>query len=102
MAWRSRYFEYRPFRRLLKEYFHAGGKWTAAPKPEMTDELYVHESEFQVRAQAVLCASTDTTPHVCTTSGVSMLFAYHTQCGLKTCRRTACTALDGWISSGSA
>jgi glycine amidinotransferase len=48
MAWRSRFFEYRPFRKLIKEYFHAGAKWTAAPKPLMSDELYVPESEFQV------------------------------------------------------
>lgn len=48
MAWRSRYFEYRPFRKLIKEYFHAGAKWTAAPKPFMSDELYVPESEFKV------------------------------------------------------
>jgi glycine amidinotransferase len=47
MAWRSRFFEYRPFRKLIKEYFHAGAKWTAAPKPQMSDELYVPESEFQ-------------------------------------------------------
>ena len=24
MAWRSRYFEYRPYRKLIKEYFHKG------------------------------------------------------------------------------
>ncbi|XP_078491699.1 glycine amidinotransferase, mitochondrial-like [Ciona intestinalis] len=40
MAWRSRFFEYRAYRSLLKEYFKAGAKWTAAPKPLMSDELY--------------------------------------------------------------
>lgn len=40
MAWRSRYFEFRPYRNLIKEYFQQGGKWTAAPKPQMSDELY--------------------------------------------------------------
>ncbi|DBA00926.1 TPA: hypothetical protein N0F65_006126 [Lagenidium giganteum] len=40
MAWRSRFFEYRPYRKLIKEYFHKGAKWTAAPKPQMSDELY--------------------------------------------------------------
>jgi glycine amidinotransferase len=40
MAWRSRFFEYRAFRELVKEYFHRGAKWTAAPKPEMCDALY--------------------------------------------------------------
>eukprot|EP00795_Rhopilema_esculentum_P000231 gene231-9870_t len=40
MAWRSRFFEYRAYRRLVKEYFNAGAKWTTAPKPTMADELY--------------------------------------------------------------
>lgn len=48
MAWRSRYFEFRPFRKLIKEYFHSGAKWTAAPKPFMSDELYVSEDKFKV------------------------------------------------------
>jgi len=43
MAWRSRFFEYRAFRGLIKDYFHNGAKWTAAPKPMMSDELYVEE-----------------------------------------------------------
>ena len=40
MAWRSRYFEYRPYRSLIKEYFKSGAKWTTAPKPTMSDKLY--------------------------------------------------------------
>jgi len=40
MAWRCRYFEIAAYRRLLKEYFHRGARWTAAPKPELCDELY--------------------------------------------------------------
>ena len=40
MAWRSRFFEYRAYRPLIKEYFTQGAKWTAAPKPQMSDELY--------------------------------------------------------------
>ncbi|XP_038045683.1 glycine amidinotransferase, mitochondrial-like [Patiria miniata] len=40
MAWRSRFFEYRAYRPLMKEYFRAGAKWTTAPKPQMSDELY--------------------------------------------------------------
>jgi glycine amidinotransferase len=47
MAWRSRYFEFRPYRKLIKEYFHSGAKWTAAPKPFMSDELYVPEESFR-------------------------------------------------------
>ena len=40
MAWRSRFFEYRAYRELMKEYFKAGAKITTAPKPLMCDELY--------------------------------------------------------------
>ncbi|WP_407285761.1 amidinotransferase [Streptomyces sp. BP-8] len=40
MAWRSRYYENLAYRPLLKEYFRGGAKWTAAPKPELTDEQF--------------------------------------------------------------
>ncbi|RSM81603.1 amidinotransferase [Kibdelosporangium aridum] len=40
MAWRSRYYESLAYRPLLKEYFRGGAKWTAAPKPELTDEQF--------------------------------------------------------------
>ena len=40
MPWRSRYFEVHAFRPLLREYFAAGGRWTAAPRPQLTDALY--------------------------------------------------------------
>lgn len=40
MAWRSRYFEYFSYRDLIKEYFRAGARWTAAPKPTMVSECY--------------------------------------------------------------
>ena len=40
MAWRSRYFESSAYRPLLKEYFVRGARWSAAPKPELPDELY--------------------------------------------------------------
>lgn len=37
---RGRYFEAWAYRALFKEYFKAGAKWTAAPKPQLFDELY--------------------------------------------------------------
>ena len=40
MAWRPRFYEYRAYRSLIKEYFARGAKWTTAPKPQMSDELY--------------------------------------------------------------
>jgi glycine amidinotransferase len=29
-----------PYRRLLKEYFRGGAKWTSAPQPQLLDDLY--------------------------------------------------------------
>lgn len=51
MAQRARYFEYRAYRTLIKEYFRSGAKWVAAPKPMMSDQLYnplnfKYESQF--------------------------------------------------------
>lgn len=40
MAWRSRFFEYRAYRSLMKDYFQRGARWTTAPKPQMADDLY--------------------------------------------------------------
>ena len=42
MAQRARFFEYRAYRRLMAEYFRGGARWTAVPKPMMSDDLY-HE-----------------------------------------------------------
>ncbi|MEW5744606.1 MAG: amidinotransferase [Nitrospirota bacterium] len=39
-CWRSRYFESYAYRSLFKEYFIKGARWTAAPRPELTDDLY--------------------------------------------------------------
>jgi glycine amidinotransferase len=43
MCWRSRYFEAIAYRALFKEYFHAGARWTSAPRPMLTDELYDYD-----------------------------------------------------------
>lgn len=40
MAQRARFFEYRAYRTLIKEYFRKGARWTTAPKPLMSDRLY--------------------------------------------------------------
>ena len=40
MCWPTRYFEGNAYRSLFKEYFHAGARWTSAPRPELSDELY--------------------------------------------------------------
>lgn len=48
MAWPCRYFETHSYRSLLKEYFRRGARWTAAPKPQLTDELF--EADFRTPA----------------------------------------------------
>ncbi|NIM18091.1 MAG: amidinotransferase [Candidatus Aminicenantes bacterium] len=45
MAWRARYFESFAFRRLIKDYFKKGARWTTAPKPQLSDELYNYDYE---------------------------------------------------------
>src|SRR5258707_6202524 len=40
MAWPCRYFETHSYRRILKDYFRHGARWTAAPRPQLTDELF--------------------------------------------------------------
>jgi glycine amidinotransferase len=42
-CWRSRYFEADAYRPLFKEYFAQGARWTAAPRPQLTDELYDYD-----------------------------------------------------------
>ncbi|HEV3185998.1 MAG TPA: amidinotransferase [Xanthobacteraceae bacterium] len=44
MAQRARYFEFRAYRTLIMDYFRAGARWTAAPKPRMADDLYRERS----------------------------------------------------------
>lgn len=46
MAWPCRYFETHSYRELLKDYFRRGARWTAAPKPELTDQLF--DPDFRV------------------------------------------------------
>jgi glycine amidinotransferase len=43
MAWRSRYFETFCYRRLFKEYFDKGARWTVAPRPQLLDSLFDHD-----------------------------------------------------------
>eukprot|EP00919_Chromeraceae_sp_WS-2016_P024973 GHVR01059071.1.p3 GENE.GHVR01059071.1~~GHVR01059071.1.p3 ORF type:complete len:363 (-),score=63.08 GHVR01059071.1:6246-7334(-) len=50
MAQRARFFEYRVYRSLIKEYFKLGAKWTTAPKPTMSDKLYI--KDFSVKEVA--------------------------------------------------
>jgi glycine amidinotransferase len=47
MSWRCRYHEVDAYRPLLRSYFRAGARWTAAPRPQLADELY--DPEYQLR-----------------------------------------------------
>jgi len=40
MVWPCRYFETLSYRPIFKDYFRRGARWTAAPKPQITDELF--------------------------------------------------------------
>jgi len=40
MAWPCRYFETHSYRPILKDYFRRGARWTSAPKPQLTDDLF--------------------------------------------------------------
>jgi glycine amidinotransferase len=62
MAWRSRYFESLAYRSLLKEYFHRGAKWTAAPKPQLSDALYNYDYAEPVDGEPLKYAITEFEP----------------------------------------
>ncbi len=53
MAWRSRYFETSAYRSLFKEYFAQGARWTAAPKPQLLDELYDYKFKTPEKGQPI-------------------------------------------------
>jgi len=40
MSIRGRFFEYRPYRTLIRDYWRSGAEWTTAPKPLMQDSFY--------------------------------------------------------------
>jgi glycine amidinotransferase len=48
-CWRSRYFEADAYRSLFKEYFLKGARWTAAPKPQLTEQLF--DYSYRIRGQ---------------------------------------------------
>jgi len=46
MGWPCRCFETHSYRPILKDYFRRGARWTAAPRPPLTDELF--DPEFRL------------------------------------------------------
>jgi glycine amidinotransferase len=53
MAWRTRHFEMQAYRKLFKEYFDAGARWTAAPTPELPDELFDYDYRTPAEGEAL-------------------------------------------------
>ncbi len=53
MADRGRYFESWAYRSLFKEYLLSGARWTAAPKPQLTDDLYKTDHRFPEPGQPI-------------------------------------------------
>jgi glycine amidinotransferase len=43
MAWRARHFEASAYRAIFRDYFRRGARWTAAPRPDLRDELYARD-----------------------------------------------------------
>ncbi|HEY0602655.1 MAG TPA: hypothetical protein VGD58_07075 [Herpetosiphonaceae bacterium] len=62
MSWRSRYFEINAYRSLIKEYFRQGAKWTAAPKPQLRDELYNYDFQGSEDGEPIEYAITEFEP----------------------------------------
>jgi len=52
-CWRSRFFEPYAYRRLFREYFLNGAKWTAAPRPQLTDELYDYSFQLPKKGESI-------------------------------------------------
>ncbi|CAN5312798.1 amidinotransferase [soil metagenome] len=52
MGWRSRYFEFRAYRKLVMEYFEQGARWTSAPKAMLSDRSY--NPAYDKRTERVL------------------------------------------------
>ncbi|MGW1072909.1 amidinotransferase [Streptomyces sp. NPDC002537] len=62
MADRGRYFETWPYRPLLTEYFRAGARWTAAPKPRLLDAQYREGYELRPPGDGLEFITTELEP----------------------------------------
>jgi glycine amidinotransferase len=62
MAWRSRYFELHAYQTLLIEYFQKGARWTAAPKPKLTDRLYDRNYQIPQEGEPIRYVITECEP----------------------------------------
>lgn len=62
MPWRCRYFEAEAFRPLLADYFRRGARWSAAPRPMLTDASYTADFRHPTSMQDMRYAITEIEP----------------------------------------
>ena len=62
MCWRSRYFEGDAYRALFKDYFGRGARWTSAPRPQVTDDLFKADFKLAARGEPVHTILTEFEP----------------------------------------
>ncbi len=62
MAWRCRYFEPYAYKSLFKEYFAKGAKWTAAPRPQLLDDLYDQAYSVPAKGEPLRFVTTEFEP----------------------------------------
>lgn len=62
MCWRSRYFEQNAYRPLFKEYLKGGARWTSAPRPELSDDLYRHDYKLTPKGGPIEYTSNEFEP----------------------------------------
>ncbi len=62
MVWPCRYFETHSYRPILKDYFRRGARWTAAPKPQLTDEMFDEEYRIPEEGEPISYILTEFEP----------------------------------------
>lgn len=61
-CWRSRYFEGEAYRSLFKEYYNAGARWSAAPRPVLSDELFDYNFRLPEKGEPIRYVITEFEP----------------------------------------
>ena len=57
-----RYFETHSYCPILKDYFRRGARWTAAPRPQLTDELFDPEFRLPEKGEPISYILTEFEP----------------------------------------
>ena len=59
MVWPCRYFETHSYRPIVKDYFRRGARWTAAPRPQLTTELFDADFRVPENGEPISCILTE-------------------------------------------